>query len=280
MPATNPTTPDDPATGAGTLVIVPTYDERENLEPIVARVRAAVPGAHVLVVDDNSPDGTGDLADALAATDPAVHVLHRAGKEGLGRAYLAGFAWGRERGYDLLVEMDADGSHHPEALPGMIALADRHDLVLGSRWVPGGRVENWPLHRVVLSRGGNLYARLALGIDVRDATGGFRVYRTAALARLDLDAVESHGYCFQLDLVWRALQSGLDVVEAPITFTERVRGESKMGGAIVRESLVKVTAWGLTRRLRAARERVLHGRSLPSVRERSHVLRRTVPLDA
>ncbi|GIG36497.1 polyprenol monophosphomannose synthase [Cellulomonas pakistanensis] len=265
---------------ARTLVIVPTYNELENLEWIVGRVRAAVPAAHLLVVDDSSPDGTGELADALAVADPAVHVLHRAGKEGLGRAYLAGFAWGQAHGYDLLVEMDADGSHHPEALPGMIALAERHDLVLGSRWVPGGRVENWPLHRTVLSRGGNLYARLALGIDVRDATGGFRVYRSTALARLDLEQVESHGYCFQLDLVWRALQAGLDVVEAPITFTERVRGESKMGGAIVRESLVKVTGWGLTRRLRAARERVVHRRALPSVRAHSHVLRRTVPLDA
>lgn len=265
---------------ARTLVIVPTYNELENLEWIVGRVRTAVPDAHLLVVDDSSPDGTGELADTLAAADPAVHVLHRAGKEGLGRAYLAGFAWGQAHRYDLLVEMDADGSHHPEALPGMITLAERHDLVLGSRWVAGGRVENWPLHRKVLSRGGNLYARLALGIDVRDATGGFRVYRAAALARLDLDRVESHGYCFQLDLVWRALQAGLDVVEAPITFTERVRGESKMGGAIVRESLAKVTAWGLTRRARAARERVLHGRALPSVRQHSHVLHRTVPLDA
>jgi dolichol-phosphate mannosyltransferase len=205
-------------------------------------------------------------------------VLHRAAKEGLGRAYLEGFAWGISRGYDFLVEMDADGSHHPEALPEMLELAGQHDVVLGSRWVAGGRVENWPLRRRVLSQGGNLYARLALGISVRDATGGFRVYRASALGSLDLAHVESHGYCFQLDLLWRALQAGLLVVEAPITFTERLRGESKMGGAIVRESLVKVTAWGLRRRALVVRELVRHRRVLPSVRVTSHVVRRAEPL--
>jgi dolichol-phosphate mannosyltransferase len=263
---------------SGTLVIIPTYDEAENLDWIVGRVRAATPDSHVLVVDDASPDGTGDLADALAARDGHVHVLHRTGKEGLGRAYLAGFAWGMAGGFDYLVEMDADGSHHPEALPEMLALATTNDLVLGSRWVAGGRVENWPLRRKMLSRGGNLYARLALGIDVKDATGGFRVYRSSALAGLDLDGVESHGYCFQLDLVWRALQAGLDVVEAPITFTERVNGVSKMGGDIVTESLLKVTEWGIARRVRAVREFVLHRRRLPSVREHSHTVRRATPL--
>jgi dolichol-phosphate mannosyltransferase len=174
--------------------------------------------------------------------------------------------------------MDADGSHHPEALPEMLELAESNDLVLGSRWVAGGQVENWPLRRKILSRGGNLYARLALGIAVKDATGGFRVYRSSALASLDLDGVESHGYCFQLDLVWRALQGGLDIVEAPITFTERVNGVSKMGGDIVKESLVKVTRWGLERRVLAAREYLLHGRRLPSVRAHSHVVRRAQPL--
>lgn len=261
----------------GTLVIIPTYNEADNLELIVARVRAATPAAHVLVVDDNSPDGTGALADALAAADRSVHVMHRAGKEGLGRAYLAGFAWGIARGHEFLVEMDADGSHHPEALPEMLELAAGNDLVLGSRWVRGGRVENWPLRRKLLSQGGNLYARLALGISVKDATGGFRVYRSSALASLDLDQVESHGYCFQLDLVWRALQAGLDVVEAPITFTERVRGESKMGGDIVRESLLKVTTWGLRRRALAVRSYVQHRQGLPSVRH-SHIVRRAEPL--
>jgi dolichol-phosphate mannosyltransferase len=261
-----------------TLVIIPTYNEAENIAPIVGRVRASTPSAHVLIVDDASPDGTGELADALAGADTHVHVLHRSGKEGLGRAYLAGFAWGIARRYDLLVEMDADGSHHPEALPGMIDLAGSHDLVLGSRWVPGGRVENWPLRRRILSRGGNLYARMALGISVADATGGFRVYRTSAVEALDLDDVESHGYCFQLDLVWRALQSGLTVVEVPITFTERINGVSKMGGDIVRESLVKVTLWGLRRRARSAREIVVHHRRLPSVRTPARVAQRTTPL--
>lgn len=261
-----------------TLVIIPTYNEAENLGWIVGRVRAATPLAHVLVVDDASPDGTGDLADRLARDDTNVHVLHRTAKDGLGRAYLAGFAWGMARHFDLLVEMDADGSHHPEALPGMIELARSNDLVLGSRWVRGGRVENWPLRRSILSRGGNLYARLALGISVADATGGFRVYRTSALESLDLDRVESHGYCFQLDLVWRALQAGRTVVEVPITFTERVNGVSKMGGDIVRESLMKVTLWGLRRRVRAVRELVLHHRRLPSVRAVSHVVGSARPI--
>ncbi|MCS5715739.1 polyprenol monophosphomannose synthase [Herbiconiux sp. CPCC 205716] len=253
------------------LVVMPTYNELENLEPIARRV-LATGVADLLIVDDSSPDGTGELADRLAAENPAVQVLHRAGKEGLGVAYLAGFAWAREHGYDAIIEMDADGSHQPEALPEMLALLERSDLVLGSRWVPGGEVRNWPLSRKVLSRGGNLYARLALGIGVKDATGGFRAYRTTALDTIGLDDVASHGYCFQLDLVWRALQSGLRVTEFPILFVERTHGESKMSGSIVRESLVKVTQWGLDRRLRSAREVVLHGRRLPSVRAGSSVV--------
>jgi dolichol-phosphate mannosyltransferase len=258
------------------LVVMPTYNELENLEPIARRV-LATGAADLLIVDDSSPDGTGELADRLAAAHPgtdgssAVHVLHRAGKEGLGVAYLAGFAWARERGYDAIIEMDADGSHQPEALPEMLALLEHSDLVLGSRWVPGGEVRNWPLSRKVLSRGGNLYARIALGIAVKDATGGFRAYRTTALDTIGLDDVASHGYCFQLDLVWRALQSGLRVTEFPILFVERTHGESKMSGSIVRESLVKVTQWGLDRRMRSAREVVLHGHRLPSVRAGSSV---------
>jgi len=255
-----------------TLVVMPTYNEKENLEPIARRV-LATGVADLLVVDDSSPDGTGDIADRLAAADPRVHVLHRAGKEGLGVAYLAGFAWAREHGYAAIVEMDADGSHQPEALPDMLELLAESDVVLGSRWVTGGRVENWPMRRAILSRGGNLYARLALGIGVRDATGGYRVYRTTALDRIGLDDVASHGYCFQLDLVWRALQAGLVVTEVPITFIERTRGVSKMSGGIVRESLIRVTRWGLARRVRSARERVLHGRPLPSVRATSRVAR-------
>lgn len=247
------------------LTIIPTYNELENLEGIVRRV-LATGRSDVLVVDDSSPDGTGELADRLAQEEPAVHVLHRTTKDGLGRAYLAGFAWGRGRGYDVLVEMDADGSHQPESLPTMLdELADA-DIVLGSRWVPGGSVVNWPTHRRALSLGGNLYARMALGIDVRDATGGFRAYRTSALDTIGLEGVASQGYCFQLDLLWRGLESGLRVVEVPITFVERVHGVSKMSGSIVRESLWNVTAWGLRRRVTAVRELVLHHRRLPSVR--------------
>ena len=248
------------------LVIIPTYNESENIASLVRRVLAAVPGAHLLVVDDGSPDGTGDIADALSSAHPEVHVLHRTVKEGLGAAYLAGFAWGIAAGYGRLVEMDADGSHHPEELPGMLSLLDDHDLVLGSRWVPGGSVENWPLHRLALSRGGNLYTRLALGIRIKDATGGFRAFRADALESIDLTSVASHGYCFQVDLLWRALEHGLRVVETPITFTERVAGESKMSGSIVRESLVRVSVWGLARRGREIRELVLRHRRLPSVR--------------
>lgn len=247
------------------LTIIPTYNERENLAGIVRRV-LATEASDVLVVDDSSPDGTGALADRLALAHTGVHVLHRTAKDGLGRAYLAGFAWARERGYDVVVEMDADGSHQPESLPAMLDELRAADIVLGSRWVPGGRVVNWPLHRKVLSVGGNMYARLALGIDVRDATGGYRAYRTSALDTLDLEGVESQGYCFQLDLLWRGLERGLRVVEVPITFIEREHGVSKMSGNIVRESLWKVTMWGVRRRVAVFRELVLHRRRLPSVR--------------
>lgn len=232
----------------GVLVIIPTYNESESLPVVLERLRRAVPEAHVLVADDNSPDGTGALADALAAEDDHVHVLHRAGKEGLGKAYLAGFAWGLERGYDVIVEMDADGSHRPEELPRLLAQIPHADVVLGSRWVPGGSVVNWPASRRVLSQGGSLYTRLALGIPTRDATGGYRAYRASALRELDLGTVESNGYCFQIDLLWRALQRGLVVREVPITFVEREAGTSKMSGRIVREALVNVARWGASYR--------------------------------
>ncbi|HET8598929.1 MAG TPA: polyprenol monophosphomannose synthase [Segeticoccus sp.] len=236
-----------PAVGR-VLVLVPTYNERENLPRIVDRVRRAVPAADLLVLDDNSPDGTGEVADKLAASDDQVNVLHRAAKEGLGAAYLAGFRWGLENGYDALVEMDADGSHQPEQLPALLtALADA-DVVLGSRWVPGGSVVNWPLQRELLSRGANLYTRLLLGMPVGDATGGYRVYRASALRLMDLHQVASQGYCFQVDLVWRALSRGLTVTEVPIEFVEREIGQSKMSRDIVQESLLRVTAWGLRRR--------------------------------
>jgi dolichol-phosphate mannosyltransferase len=233
------------------LVVIPTYNERENLPGTIDRTLAAVPAAHILVVDDASPDGTGALADERAARDGRVHVLHRPGKAGLGAAYVAGFRWALERDYDAVVEMDADGSHAPEQLPDLLAALARADLVLGSRWVPGGAVVDWPKHRELLSRGGNAYTRLMLGLPVRDATGGYRVYRRAVLERLDLADVASQGYCFQVDLVWRAWQAGFTVTEVPIRFVERVAGASKMNRAIVSEALWRVTVWGVHRRFRS-----------------------------
>lgn len=232
------------------LVIIPTYNEADNLEPIVARVRLSQPAADILIVDDNSPDGTGDLADALAAEGP-VHVLHRAGKEGLGAAYLAGFDWGIANDYDILIEMDADGSHQPEQLGDLLAAVEQGaDLVLGSRWVAGGTVLNWPKSREIISRGGNLYARLMLGMKLKDATGGFRAFRRTTLEGLRLSEVASQGYCFQVDLARRAVGAGFTVVEVPITFVERIRGQSKMSNTIVLEALWRVTLWGLARLLR------------------------------
>ncbi|MEV4173343.1 polyprenol monophosphomannose synthase [Nonomuraea sp. NPDC049709] len=228
------------------LVVVPTYNERENVESVVGRVRAAVPGADVLVADDASPDGTGDLADALARRDPQVHVLHRPGKAGLGAAYIHGFTWGLDRAYDVLVEMDADGSHRPEELPALLAALRTADLVIGSRWVPGGRVVNWPRSRELLSRAGNAYTRAVLRLPVRDATGGYRAYRATTLKEIGLDDVESQGYCFQVDLTLRTVRAGLRVTEVPITFVERTRGASKMSRAIVVEALLRVTAWALS----------------------------------
>ncbi|MFJ2027912.1 polyprenol monophosphomannose synthase [Streptomyces sp. NPDC087897] len=234
------------------LVIIPTYNEVENIGPIVGRVRAAVPDAHILVADDNSPDGTGKAADEIAAADDQVHVLHRQGKEGLGAAYLAGFAWGRENGYGVLVEMDADGSHQPEELPRLLTALKGADLVLGSRWVPGGRVVNWPRSREVISRGGSLYSRLALGLSVRDVTGGYRAFRTETLDGLGLGEVASQGYCFQVDLARRAVAAGYHVVEVPITFVDREIGDSKMSRDILVEALWRVTGWGITSRANKA----------------------------
>ncbi|WP_375432138.1 polyprenol monophosphomannose synthase [uncultured Friedmanniella sp.] len=241
-------TPAEPTNPERVLVIIPTYDELENLPLILGRIRAAVPQVDVLVADDSSPDGTGDLADALAAEDPQLYVLHRAGKEGLGAAYLAGFAWGLERGYDVLVEMDADGSHSPEQLPSLLAALADADLVLGSRWVPGGSVVNWPTSRKILSRGGNLWTRISLGIPLHDATGGYRVFRRQTLLGLGLADVASAGYCFQVDLAWRAIKAGFRVVEVPITFVEREHGVSKMSQRIVVEALLLTTLWGIRHR--------------------------------
>jgi dolichol-phosphate mannosyltransferase len=246
---------------ARVVVLIPTYNERENLPRIVARVRSAVPTVDILVLDDNSPDGTGAVADDLAGTDPQVHVLHRAGKEGLGAAYLAGFAWALDRGYDAAVEMDADGSHQPEQLPALLEAAERADVVIGSRWVSGGTVVNWPLSRKILSVGGNLYVRVMLAMSVHDATGGYRVYRASALHRMDLHSVESQGYGFQVDMTWRAVRSGLTVVEVPIEFVERVLGESKMSGQIVQEAMLNVTKWSVTHRVGALRGRAHSARA-------------------
>ena len=233
-------------------VVVPTYNERDNIEIIASRVRSAVPDADLLVVDDNSPDGTGDIADKLAGEDSHIHVLHRAGKAGLGAAYIAGFRWALEHGYGAVVEMDADGSHRPEELPRMLAALAGADLVLGSRYVPGGTVLNWPRSREFLSRGGNTYTRLMLGINRKDATGGYRAFRASTLQRIGLDEVQSQGYCFQIDLALRTIRAGLTVAEVPITFAERERGASKMSRAIVAEGLWRVTVWAIGARLRHA----------------------------
>lgn len=238
------------------LVVIPTYNEAENIRLIVERVRATVPSVDILIADDASPDGTGDIADELATTDPHVRVLHRTGKEGLGAAYIAGFGWAGENGYDAVVEMDADGSHAPEQLPALLEAAVNADVVIGSRWVRGGTVVNWPFHRLLLSRGGNLYIRIALGVPTKDATAGYRVYRLSTLEKIEVDTVASQGYCFQVDLTWRAHRSGFRVVEVPITFVERERGASKMSSSIVREALWRVLIWGASSRYAQLRRRV------------------------
>ncbi|GAA2362246.1 polyprenol monophosphomannose synthase [Saccharopolyspora halophila] len=235
-----------------TLVVIPTYNERENLAAILRRLFDALPTAHVLVVDDASPDGTGKLADDLAGDDERLHVLHRAGKAGLGAAYVAGFDWALERDYAAIIEMDADGSHAPEDLPRLIGMLGPSgtgaDVVLGSRYVTGGRTVNWPWHRALLSRGANVYSKLALGVAINDITSGFRVYRSEVLRTVRLHDVASQGYCFQVDLAWRAVEAGFIVAEAPITFVEREFGASKMDADVVREALLRVTKWGLRRR--------------------------------
>ncbi|WP_232676865.1 polyprenol monophosphomannose synthase [Nocardioides sp. R-C-SC26] len=237
------------------VMVLPTYNEVDNLAWIVGRLRAAAPDVDVLIVDDQSPDGTGDVADELARGDERVHVLHREAKGGLGGAYLHGFAWALDRGYEVVGEMDSDGSHQPEQLPDLIEMLPRADLVIGSRWVRGGSVVNWPLRREMLSRGGNLYVQLLLGLRVRDATAGFRLYHRHALEAIGLAQVRSTGYVFQTDLVARVLRAGMEVTEVPIEFVERVRGDSKMNGAIAVESLRRITAWGVRERLERIRGR-------------------------
>ncbi|WP_248819825.1 apolipoprotein N-acyltransferase [Frankia sp. AgB32] len=232
------------------VVCVPTYNERDNLQDTARRLRAANPTVDLLVIDDASPDGTGDIADALAAEDPHIHVLHRPGKSGLGTAYVAGFTWALEHDYTVIVEMDADGSHQPEQLPRLLAALDHADLAIGARWVPGGEVHNWPRRRLLLSRGANIYVRAALGMPLRDATAGYRAYRADVLRDRDLTGVVSQGYCFQVDLAWQAWRSGFRVTEVPITFVERARGTSKMSNTIVAEAFWRVALWAATHRRR------------------------------
>jgi dolichol-phosphate mannosyltransferase len=234
------------------IICLPTYDERENLGPVLHAIHAVAPAVDVLVIDDASPDGTGRLADELAARDPRVKVLHRAGKEGLGRAYLAGFAWALERGYGLVLEMDADFSHDPRHLPALLAAARDADVVLGSRWVRGGGTVGWGLGRKLVSRGGSLYARTILGVPVRDLTGGFKCFRREVLEALDLPTVECAGYAFQIELTYRALRKGFRVVEVPIVFAERRVGRSKMSRRIVLEAVAKVWSMRFSRFARRA----------------------------
>lgn len=243
------------AVDATTLVIIPTYNELENLPLIVDRVRTATPDVHVLIVDDNSPDGTGERADKLAADDDHIFVLHREGKGGLCAAYMAGFQWGLERDYQVLCEMDADGSHAPEQLHLLLAeITNGADLVIGSRYVPGGRVVNWPKNRWLLSKGGNVYISVALGAGLTDMTAGYRAFRREVLEALPLDELSNAGYIFQVEIAYRAVEAGFDVREVPITFTEREIGESKLDGSFVKDSLLEVTKWGLKHRSGQAKE--------------------------
>lgn len=242
------------------LVVIPTYNERENIDMITSRLRAAVPEAHILIADDNSPDGTGRRADELAATDDHIQVLHRLGKEGLGAAYLAGFAWGLERGYGVIVELDADGSHQPEQLPLLLDALRDADMVKGSRWVPGGKIVNWPKSRELISKSGSLWTRMMLGIPLKDATGGFNALRADTLRGIELDRIASAGYCFQIDLAWRSLKAGYRVVEVPITFVEREYGQSKMSQKIVAEALLRTTWWGMKHRSGQLRDLAAHAR--------------------
>ena len=230
------------------LVIIPTYNEIDNVDMITGRLRAAVPEAHILVVDDNSPDGTGRRADELAAADDHIHVLHRQGKEGLGAAYKAGFAWGLGEGYDVVVEFDADGSHQPEQLPRVLAGLHEADMVKGSRWVPGGSVVNWPLHRELLSRGGSIYTRLMLGLPVKDITGGLNAFKADTLRAILDDPIDGQGYGIQRDLTWNAHKRGYRIKEVPIEFIERTAGESKMSGDVVKEAMIRTTELGLKHR--------------------------------
>ena len=230
-----------------TLVVMPTYNESGNIRKSVELLFEFNPEVSLLIVDDNSPDGTGQIADELAAKNKAIKVLHREGKEGLGAAYLAGFAWGKEAGFEYLVEMDADGSHRAEDLPKLLAIAPNNDLVIGSRYVRGGETVNWPFYRKWLSKGGNIYAKVLLGSKINDMTAGFRVFRTSFLEKLNLAGINARGYSFQIEMAYRTLQAKGRVAEVPITFVEREIGTSKMSSNIVAEALLLITKFGIKR---------------------------------
>ncbi|MEA2503794.1 MAG: dolichol-phosphate mannosyltransferase [Actinomycetota bacterium] len=246
--------PDDRTGRGSALVVIPTYNEADNIEAILKAVTTSVPEASLLVVDDGSPDGTGELVEKAVEADPRIHLLRGEGKRGLGQAYIAGFKWGLENGYGLFVEMDADFSHDPAAIPDLLRAAAEVDVVVGSRYIPGGGVVGWSKRRHLLSRAGNVYARLALGFAVKDATGGFRCYRREVLEAVDLAGVRSNGYAFQIDMTYRAWRNGFRIAEVPITFRERELGTSKMSGSIVREALLAVGQWGLGDLLRGRRK--------------------------
>lgn len=244
------------------LVVVPTYNERDNIEPFLRAVRAAVPHADVLVVDDNSPDGTGDAADTLAAELGQVKVLHRPGKQGLGSAYRHGFAVALDEGYDVIVSMDVDFSHDPAVIPQLLArIDDGADVVIGSRYVAGGGTANWPLHRRLMSRWGNRYAGFVLGVHVRDITAGFRAYRADTMRAIDPSSTAAEGYAFLTELMRRIAARGSRIDEVPILFRDRERGTSKMSGRIIAESMLLVTGWGAKDLLRGHRPRRRHGAS-------------------
>ena len=230
-----------------TLVVLPTYNEIANIEKMLRAIRAEVPSCDVLVVDDGSPDGTADAADRVRAELGKIDVLRRSGKGGLGSAYRAGFSWGLERGYDSFVEIDCDFSHDPRALPDMLALGENFEVVIGSRYVPGGAIPSWSTSRLLLSKGGNRYASVMLGLGVADSTAGYRVYSKSALEKIDYQTVRADGYGFQIEMTYRARSGGATIVEHPISFTDRTEGESKMSRAIVTEALWMVTKWGVAR---------------------------------
>lgn len=234
----------------GSLIVIPTYDERDNVRPIAEAVFTASPHAHILFVDDNSPDGTGTVEDAMAREDDRVHVLHREGKQGLGRAYIAGFKWAIAHGYSLIFEMDADFSHDPNEIPNFARAAERADLVLGSRYVDGIRITNWPLSRLMLSKSASLYVRLITGMPVTDPTGGFKCYRREVLESIDLDAIVSNGYSFQIEMTHTVWRQGYRIAEIPITFVDRRAGYSKMSGDIFREALWMVWKLALRNKFR------------------------------